>query len=83
MYGSVRTGVSVRECPMSKKGWSCIRNLKLDLWKGGFNVKKWRTNDTELRELIEEKDRNQEKKAKVLGIVCNDRHDTAWSEKDF
>ena len=72
----LRTGVSGRECLMSKKGWSCIRNLKFDLWKGGFNIKKWRTNDTGLRELVEEKDRNQEKKAKVLGIVCNDPHDT-------
>ena len=59
---------------MSKK--KATKFTKIRFIEAQFNVKKWRTNSAELRNMIPNEDLLKEENAKVLGIEWNHIDDT-------
>ena len=65
------TGVNTVE-----EGYELYKKFKIRFMEANFNVRKWRTNDKELRNLIPEEDVLEEEDTKVLGVKWNQAEDT-------
>ena len=59
-----------------KEGYELYKKFKIRFMEAQFNIRKWRTNNTELRNLIADDDVLDEENAKVLGIRWNQTEDT-------
>ena len=59
----------------TKDGFDLYTKMKVRFGEANFNVRKWRSNDNELMDLIHDDDRNKENEEKVLGITWNNKTD--------
>ena len=57
-----------------QKAYLLFKKLKLRFLEGRFNLRKWRTNDKELREIICDNDTSI-KSSKILGVQWDEQHD--------
>ena len=68
--------ISLEETLPLKRLLNYTKKLRVRFAEGYFNLRKWRTNDANLRKLISETVQNDIKPEKILGVLWDEIDDT-------